>query len=228
MHYHAHIVHVSDRNCPLCDRPAAPVAGPKGRWLVHCTHCDLIAVPDDQHLAPDAERSRYELHENTLDNPGYVARFERLLDRIEEVCSGLRTVLDFGCGPGPVLVELLRRRGFAATGYDPFFAPDADLSAPFDLVISTETFEHFCRPRREIQTILRLLRPGGYLAVMTQFHPGPDALADWWYLRDETHVAFYSPATFAWIGRNFGFRVIHSDDLHVVILQRTAPSDDGP
>lgn len=73
-------------------------------------------------------------------------------------------------------------------------------------MISTETFEHFAEPKRESMRIVALLRPGGYLCVVIQFQPGPSKINDWRYVRDPTHVAFYSHTTMDWICRAFGLR----------------------
>lgn len=212
--------HTRPSTCPLCGAAAEWTAIHRQRDFYHCTVCDLIFVPPDQHPDREAERARYATHNNTLDNAGYVAMFEGPIARLGEHCEGGCRILDYGCGPGPVLVELLRRAGYDAVGYDPLFAPGADLTRPFDAVISTETFEHFARPRTEITRILGLLRPGGLLAVMTLFHPGPDAVADWWYARDPTHVAFYSHVTFDWTCREFCLTTLYRDDRNFTILRR--------
>jgi 2-polyprenyl-3-methyl-5-hydroxy-6-metoxy-1,4-benzoquinol methylase len=72
---------------------------------------------------------------------------------------------------------LLEERGLTCSNYDPFFFPDtlkkADdgdtclNEAPYDFVVSSECFEHFYTPREEILQINDLLKPGGWLGVMT-------------------------------------------------------------
>jgi len=177
-------------------------------------------VPRRWHLSHEEQRARYLLHENTIDNAGYVERFNRFIALLRENAPPVRLVLDYGCGPAPIFVELLRRAGYDAVGYDPFFAPDADLSHPFDAVVSIETFEHFSDPKAELTHIASLLWPGGRLAIMTMFHKGAETLKDWWYIRDPTHVAFYSPATFRFICSNYGFHPLLIDNDHIAILGR--------
>jgi SAM-dependent methyltransferase len=123
-----------------------------------------------------------------------------------------------------VLVNLLRRAGFQATGFDPFFAPVADLSERFDAVTCTEVVEHFARPRTEFERLRSLLRPDGYLVIMTEFHPGPARLADWYYARDPTHVAFYSRETMSHIPDLFCMDAVYCDDRHLAILRRRDPA----
>jgi len=145
---------------------------------------------------------------------------ERPVRLLHEHGRDVHRVLDYGCGPGPVLVELLCRAGYDAVGYDPNFAPDTDLAHPFDAVISTETFEHLTQPKKDIARIVELIRPGGYLCVMTSFHPGPEKIEDWWYVRDPTHVSFYSRKAMAWICGAFGLSLLSCDEKNLTLMRR--------
>jgi hypothetical protein len=42
---------------------------------------------------------------------------------------------------------------------------------------------------------MRLVRPGGWLAIMTCFLTDDDRFRDWHYRTDPTHVVFYREAT---------------------------------
>jgi 2-polyprenyl-3-methyl-5-hydroxy-6-metoxy-1,4-benzoquinol methylase len=68
-------------------------------------------------------------------------------------------------------------RGLTCSNYDPFFFPDTLKKAnsgdiclnepPYDFVVSSEYFEHFYAPRKEILQINDLLKDGGWLGIMT-------------------------------------------------------------
>lgn len=208
------------RACPLCGADAAWETKIREFDYYHCPECDLTFVPQDEHLPLDRERARYELHHNSIDDAGYVNMFTSKFPLLEKYCSGMRTILDYGCGPNPVLVELLRRAGYEASGYDPFFAPHLDLRKRYDGVISTEVFEHFARPQKELRIILQLLASDGYLIVMTHLRQKDTSLDRWWYVSDPTHVAFYSEKTMEWIAQTFGFEILYSNHKDFLIAKK--------
>ncbi|HEY9569153.1 MAG TPA: methyltransferase domain-containing protein, partial [Thalassobaculum sp.] len=61
------------------------------------------------------------------------------------------------------------------------------------------------RPAEEFDRLGRLLRPGGWLAVMTRFQSDDVPFAGWHYRRDPTHVTFYREATFRRIAGQRGW-----------------------
>ncbi len=194
--------------CPLCaGDQIAELFEVGGRRFYHCVVCAMRYVDPQARLKPEAEKAHYDAHENDPSDPDYRAFLsklaEPLIDRLEPGASGL----DYGCGPGPTLSVMLAERGFSMAVYDPFFVNDAEvLEATYDFIACTETVEHFYQPAEEFDRLARLLRPGGWLAVMTQTADarfGPD----WWYLRDPTHVCFYAPETFRWIADAFGWHL---------------------
>lgn len=75
-----------------------------------------------------------------------------------------RSILDYGCGKGRA-VEGLNKEGFKAYGYDPAIPKYSDAlevlgSRSYDLILSTDVFEHI--PRKELEDCclqLYLMRP---------------------------------------------------------------------
>ncbi len=79
--------------------------------------------------------------------------------------------------------------------------------------------EHFHHPHAEFTRLRALLRPGGWLAVMTCFQTDDARFAQWHYRKDPTHVVFYREATFHHLARLWGWEcVVPVKD--VVLMQR--------
>lgn len=194
--------------CPLClSEHITPHARAHRRPYLSCAECHLIFVPPDFHPDRKTERQRYETHNNDPSDEGYRAFLCRvaapLIQRVEPPAAGL----DYGSGPGPTLSVMLEEHGFDVAIYDPFFAPQPDaLNGTYAFVTCTETAEHFHAPRAEFDRLYGLLKPGGWLAVMTQWTDGRD-LRRWSYARDETHVCFYCAQTMEWIAEHYGYRL---------------------
>lgn len=192
--------------CPLC-RSAETLLRVRAheRTYFECATCGLVFVDPAERPDPAAERARYETHENDPDDEGYRAFLARLADPLTEKVPPPGRGLDFGSGPGPTLSVMLEERGYEVAIYDPYFAPDpAPLERTYDFVTCTETAEHFFDPRAELGRLNDLVRPGGWLGVMTRF-VDDRRLADWSYARDRTHVCFYARETLFWIGARFGW-----------------------
>lgn len=160
---------------------------------------------------PDAaaERARYAEHNNRPDDPGYRAFLGKLAIPLAHRLAPGAQGLDYGSGPGPTLSGMLTEAGFPTRIWDPFFAPDPRvLEDRYDFITCTETAEHFYWPGEEFRRLDALLAPGGWLGLMTGiFHPDQD-FATWWYVRDPTHVVFYSPETLEWIARHHGWALV--------------------
>lgn len=191
------IVSAAPEACPLC-RAAAPqpLLSTGGRDYWRCVSCEIRFLEPRQHPSPDAELAYYLRHENDPQDARYRRFLSKLtaplLARVAPASCGL----DYGCGPGPALPAMLREAGHTVALYDPFFHPDPQpLARAYDFVTCTEAAEHFHRPAEEFDRLMRLVRPGGWLAIMTCFQTDDALFADWHYRRDPTHVVFYREAT---------------------------------
>ena len=157
---------------------------------------------------------------NDPDDPGYrrfLARLaEPLLERLPPGARGL----DFGCGPGPALARMLQEAGHDVSLFDVFYAPEeAVFQRRYDFVTATEVVEHLARPGEELARLWSLLRPGGWLGVMTKLVRDRDAFARWHYKNDPTHIVFFSIATWRWWAVQAGAVLTFIGD-DVMLLQK--------
>ena len=194
-------------NCPVCGTATAVFCEDRARRYFECPGCGLVSADPAAQLSPQDERAIYDLHQNDPADARYRAFLARLADPLlAKLAPGMHG-LDFGCGPGPVLSMLLREAGMVMADYDPFYAPDAGLlDAQYDFVTCTEVVEHFREPLAGWTRLASLVRPGGWLGVMTQLAPDvPANFLRWRYRDDRTHVSFHRLATLQWLAGRFGF-----------------------
>ena len=211
--------------CPLCLSPQTShfhTSTQKNleRDYHHCDTCDLVFVPPKFHLDPDAACDRYLTHDNDPDDPDYRRFLSRLWDELRPRLSEGARGLDYGAGPGPALAAMIEEDGFSATLYDPIFYPDESvLARTYDFITCTETVEHFATPRADFLRLHELLAPGATLGIMTDPLEDKSAFADWYYHRDPTHVAFYTPRTLHWIANWLDLELEHPHP-RVILLQK--------
>jgi hypothetical protein len=188
----------------------------------YCNQCEAIFIDKNVIVDPEEEKERYEGHDNTHQNEGYVKMFEEFLEEsVFPYIDDVDNVLEFGCGPGPVLADLLEGEDYEVDKYDPYFYPEKVFkNNKYDLITSTEVFEHFVDPRKEMELLTSHLKEGAYLAVMTSFHPGPEEFADWWYKWDPTHIVFYNLNTFQILAEDFNLKIIYTDREKYIIFKK--------
>jgi len=205
--------------CRVCRAgQAVPLAVIAGQAYWRCRRCQATFL-DPAHFPGRAEEeARYRLHRNDPADPAYRAFLAALAEPLLARLAPGRTGLDYGCGPGPALADMLRAAGHVVHLYDPFFFPDAAaLARRYDFIACSEVAEHFHCPHEEFMRLAALLRPGGWLGVMTMLQTDDARFADWHYRRDPTHVVFYREATFRVLAADFGW-AIEMPRRNVVLL----------
>ncbi len=209
--------------CPLCShRQARPFHRDRQREYFRCRICRLVFVPPGYHLAREAEKAEYDRHQNPTDDPGYRRFLSRLFRPLQARLAPGSRGLDFGAGPGPALAAMLRAAGHDVAIYDPFYAPDqAVLDARYDFITASEVVEHLRRPGPDLDRLYRLLTPGGLLSIMTKRVIDRERFARWHYIRDPTHVCFYSRSTFTWLADRWSAR-LDIVDRDVIIIEKPA------
>ncbi len=193
--------------CPVCRTGAGHVFQQiEDRDYWRCERCKATWLDAAHWLAPEDEHAHYLHHENEVDDPRYRAFLSRLADPLLARLAPESEGLDYGCGPGPALAAMLVEAGHRVALYDPFFAPDPDaLQGTYDFITCSEVAEHLHAPANEFDRLGALLRPGGWLAVMTCFQTEDARFAAWHYRKDPTHVMFYRAETFRRIAADRGW-----------------------
>lgn len=157
-------------------------------------------------LGTDQEKAIYDLHDNDPDDLGYRRFLSKLIEPLLARLAPDSQGLEFGCGPGPALARMLEEKGLAVTLYDPYFHPEATaLQSTYDFITCTEVVEHLHDPWQTFDQLNGLLKPGGWLGVMTCFQTDDERFANWHYRRDPTHVVFYRERTLAYVASHFGW-----------------------
>lgn len=174
------------------------------REYLQCGLCKLVFVPDHYWVSMEEERATYDLHDNDVQDQGYRKFLSRLTTPLMERLNPEQKGLDFGCGPGPALAMMLEESGHQVDLYDPFYYNDRSVfDRTYDFICATEVVEHLRDPEREFSTLFNMLKPGGWLAIMTKLVMDIDAFRKWHYIRDMTHICFYQQRTFNFLADHF-------------------------
>lgn len=208
-------------SCPLCaGNTIEHYAQDKKRDYWQCQTCDLVFVSTSQQLSPEEEKAVYQQHENNPEDAGYRTFLSRMSQPVLERIAPASHGLDFGCGPGPTLSLMFEEAGHSMAIYDPYFANQPDvLSGQYDFITSTEVFEHLSSPKTVLEQLLPILKPEGWLGLMTKRVIDQEAFSRWHYKNDPTHITFFSDRTFLWIAQQYHLKLAIVDQ-DVVLLQK--------
>ncbi|MGY3571101.1 class I SAM-dependent methyltransferase [Vibrio paucivorans] len=188
-------------SCPLCHNPTVThYHSDKRRDYLQCDNCELVFVDPSQRLEANEEKAHYDLHENDPSDMGYRKFLSRIADPITERIQPNSHGLDFGCGPGPTLSLMLQERGHDIELYDIYYHPNQVVfEKTYDFMTATEVIEHLYEPDKVWQQWLNLVKPGGWIGLMTKMVIDKEAFATWHYKNDVTHVIFFSRRTFQYL-----------------------------
>lgn len=207
-------------SCPLCkSHHIFAFHADKQRNYHRCKPCALVFVDPQQLPDSTQERREYELHENSLQDNGYLAYLARLYDCLAPHLRNNMTMLDYGSGPCPALAHIFAEAGYAMDCYDPFFGPMEIAKNQYDVITATESIEHFHAPIKEWKHWMTLLKPGGWLGIMTKRVLDQPRFANWHYKNDPTHVSFFSEDTFNWLAAQYQLNVIFPAN-DIVLMQK--------
>jgi GT2 family glycosyltransferase/SAM-dependent methyltransferase len=215
--------------------PPAPAANPAARkevarhrvlrWLFHRLSFRRAVPP-----RYDDERFRRRFFEYDVESTRrFFARFRGTFD-----LAG-KSVLDVGCGRGAVAIEAARRGARRVVGVDLRIAPqtrklvadEPELSGriellatdgtlrelgpeTFDVVLSKDSFEHYADPESLVFTFVRLLEPGGVLAI---------GFGPLWRGPTGGHIEYVTPVPWA--------HLLFPEEVVMAERRRFRPDEDG-
>ena len=191
--------------CIICkNQKAAIFTNIKQKRYWKCSYCEAIFLDKEFYLSSNDEYKHYLTHNNDVNDPRYKKFLSNLMLPLIERMKLNSIGLDYGCGPGPAFSIMLREKGYQMFNYDPFFHPKkSNLLKKYDFISCSETVEHFHNPFYEFTRFNELLNDSGIIGIMTNFHSKENIFENWYYIKDPTHVVFYSKNTFLIIGKMF-------------------------
>ncbi len=210
-------------NCTVCGRKDPENWNIKNRKYRYCHGCGFIQLAPEHFPERQAEKTRYLQHTNTAADSRYAAYLQNFLtSSFYPYVRESSTVLDFGCGPEPVLVKILQHEGFTVDCYDPFFAPDVPWKTKtYDAVTAVEVFEHLQDPAGELESLTAVVQNNGHIILRTMLHTEKkDAFSCWWYREDVTHVSFFSERTIKTLAIQYSLSIISMKNSCEIVLKK--------
>ena len=232
-------------HCPVCDSSRQHhYLAVDGYQIVQCRRCRYLFVsqpPSDAELAAFYQEpgyykgSAYGYTDYFALRPIHEKLARTRLRRIERLRQARGRILDVGCAAG-FFLKVAQDRGWDVHGVElsedmaayterltgasvasRVTALDAE-PASFDAITCWEYIEHIPEPRVEVQRLVRLLKPGGVLALSTPNTRCWEAVHQperWREFKPPAHIGFFTAATLRWM--------LSSCGLEVVALPRSQP-----
>lgn len=202
--------------CPLCSYEATLFYQNTDNYF-KCAECHSIFVDTQKRPDMKAEKERYELHNDNVEDKGYQNFVSPMTLAIMSGHFKQSRGLDFGAGIAPIISKVMQDAGYTIEQYDPFFHNFAELlQKKYEYVACCEVVEHFYNPHKEFGLLKSLLEEGAKLYIMTDLYDESIDFAKWYYKNDMTHVFFYTKESFEWIQREFGFKSLQIEKRLVI------------
>lgn len=210
-------------DCPVCAKSTDIILTSDFDKEYHlCSNCELIFLDSKYFISHEEEKDRYSKHDNNAQNKGYVKMFKNFISVAIEPFIQEGMALEFGCGHGPVLGDMLKDMGFLVDLYDYYFYPEWEPEKDkYDLVTTTEVLEHIANPNTAFEVFSKVIKPGGLLSLMTLFAPQDKSVfSSWWYAKDDTHIVFYTEKTIAYLAKKYGFDIVFCNGKNICTLRK--------
>jgi len=149
---------------------------------------------------------------------------EKLLSVVRRLSPGSR-ILDFGCSAGRLLgllgaeyerfgvevnteaAALAKERGLAIITEEDLAE---DRCGKFDAIIFTDVFEHLVDPTSVVGLLIKSLKPGGNLLIVTGLADSikmRDCISEYWYFRLCGHLHMLSRRHLEWLSTKFDLTI---------------------
>lgn len=187
--------------CPLClENNNHRYSADKIREYYLCSSCDLLFVPREELISSEAEKERYDLHDNLENDEGYVLYLKKIADSFLPYLKEGWGGLDFGSGKTKKLASLLP---FPVESFDLYYHNDQELlKKKYDFIVLSEVIEHLREPRETMLGLNRILREEGMFFIKTKLRPEKEnVFSNWFYKRDVTHIEFFSMKALEYLGK---------------------------
>lgn len=206
-------------NCPLCKSESIlDYYKSKTTNYVQCSNCTLVFVPRDILLSMEEEKARYELHDNSIANSGYVKYLSKIVDKIESLNLKKLNVLDFGSGKNAVLQKILSQKKIMCSSYDPVYnLGNSFLKSSYNVIVVCEVIEHVYDIYKELKLLFSLIENGGYIILRTELLLENLDFSSWWYKEDITHVNFFTHQSIEKLAEIIGGKIIDYEKNTIVI-----------
>ncbi|MGA9326252.1 MAG: class I SAM-dependent methyltransferase [Salegentibacter sp.] len=193
--------------CSLCSGRTLEFIEFENRKYFQCTNCGAVLLSPACYIPREAEKQRYESHNNDVNDPDYQKFVSPITSRILKDFGPQHQGLDFGCGTGPVITSELGKKNYKVSLYDPYFRPNSSvMENQYNYIICCEVMEHFHEPAKEFERLSSLLVTGGKLYCKTSLFSEEIDFRDWYYKNDPTHVFLYTRESLQWIKDHCGFK----------------------
>ena len=201
--------------CTLC---GSALINKKDEQYFDCGICKALVKDEKHYISAENEKARYETHNNDVNDAGYQNFTSPITSYVLDNFLPEHKGLDFGSGTGPVISSMLMKKDYNIVQYDPFFAPNQSvLNSMYDYIVCCEVFEHFHKPKIEIDRLISLLNIKGILLIMTMLYSEPIDFKLWNYRHDDTHVFIYRKETIEYIASQKKLEIDILTDRFIVL-----------
>lgn len=220
------------RACPLCQsQDVRELFVKESVPYCACRACKLRfalpAINPNFHALNEFEPAYIQyLEDHIADRKNYTSLLQ-WMGRFADLKAG--KVLDIGCGTGK-WVRFLRRAGLDAAGiepakalYDQYLATEpcyrntsaetlvANGEGGYPVITSLDVLEHVQQPGPFLQSLAKLVAPGGKVFMST---PDVGSLpakvcGRYWHFYERYHLSYFTRKTFTRLAEQSGFRVIN-------------------